>query len=293
MRKVFGLLLVYILLAYSYVKADSVNMNNINKNQVVAIINGKEKTMQDVYHLFYMLPSKLRDVSFFKLFPMLRTQVISSVLLKEAVFSSNIELDPEVQKILEEVKVNTLVEILVSKIIKTKLNDDYLKLAYKKYIREFPKDKKEVGISHILVKTENDAKDILNYLQNGYNFDILAKQYSIDVISSDRGGDIGYFQENEGMFLPEFSKVIFSLFVGGVSQPLKTDMGWHIIKKVDERHIMPKTFHEIKSSLTQILSQEIIEKYIQYLRTTADIRVFDIKGIKSEDTFPYSLDNNI
>ena len=84
-----------------------------------------------------------------------------------------------------------------------------------------------VRAKHILVKTQEEAIEIKKMLDNGADFDTLAKQYSL-CPSKDKGGDLGYF--NRGQMVPEFEKAAFTTPIGGVSEPVQTRFGWHIIK---------------------------------------------------------------
>ena len=84
-----------------------------------------------------------------------------------------------------------------------------------------------VRAKHILVKTKEEALEIKKMLDNGADFDTLAKQYSL-CPSKEKGGDLGYF--NRGQMVPEFENAAFSTPIGGISEPVETRFGWHIIK---------------------------------------------------------------
>ncbi len=86
-----------------------------------------------------------------------------------------------------------------------------------------------VSASHILVETETQARQILNQLKQGASFEELARKYSIDRASGAKGGDLGRF--GRGDFLPAFEKAVFHLKVGEVSGIVKTNLGYHIIKR--------------------------------------------------------------
>ncbi|MBS3054085.1 MAG: peptidylprolyl isomerase [Candidatus Aenigmarchaeota archaeon] len=91
---------------------------------------------------------------------------------------------------------------------------------------------KEVRASHILVKTEEQAKTVLLHLQKGGSFAALAAELSQDP-SKKRGGDLGFF--GRGRMVRPFENVAFGLEKGQVSQPVKTQFGWHVIKVTDRR----------------------------------------------------------
>lgn len=90
----------------------------------------------------------------------------------------------------------------------------------------------QVHAYHILVKTEADAKQILEELKNGASFEKMA-QLKSQCPSGKKGGDLGWF--GRGMMVREFEKAAFDLEKGKVSEPIKTQFGWHIIKTVDKK----------------------------------------------------------
>lgn len=83
---------------------------------------------------------------------------------------------------------------------------------------------------HILVKKNSEALTVLNRLKNGESFTILAKELSIDKASGKRGGDLGFFRK--GMMVKPFEDVAFRLEKGQISEPVKTEFGYHIIKRI-------------------------------------------------------------
>jgi len=148
----------------------------------------------------------------------------------------------------------------------------------KKYFEEnkslFELTSPEIRASHILVDTEEEAQKILNEIKNGADFAELAKKYSKDP-SKENGGDLGFFGKD--VMVEEFEKAAFDLEVGEVSEPVKTDFGYHIIKVTDKRteltfndvkdYIknnleMTKKEEEFKKKLTEWQKQSNIEKYL-------------------------------
>lgn len=83
---------------------------------------------------------------------------------------------------------------------------------------------------HILVKKNSEALMVLDRLKNGESFTNLAKELSVDKASGKRGGDLGFFRK--GMMVKQFEDVAFRLEKGQISEPVKTEFGYHIIKRV-------------------------------------------------------------
>lgn len=91
----------------------------------------------------------------------------------------------------------------------------------------------EVRAEHILVKTKAEAQQIENLLdKRGTNFEELAKQYSL-CPSGKNGGDLGYFKPGQMVF--EFEQAAFHMAIGEISEPVRTQFGWHIIKVLDKK----------------------------------------------------------
>ncbi len=95
--------------------------------------------------------------------------------------------------------------------------------------------KPEIKASHILVSDENEAKEIKKKLDAGASFEELAKQESQDLLSKEKGGDLGYF--NSGRMAPEFETAAYKLKVGQISNPVASPNGYHIIKLTDKKRI--------------------------------------------------------
>ncbi|PHD60522.1 peptidylprolyl isomerase PrsA [Bacillus wiedmannii] len=144
--------------------------------------------------------------------------------------------------------------------------------------------KPEIKASHILVSDENEAKEIKKKLDAGASFEELAKQESQDLLSKDKGGDLGYF--NSGRMAPEFETAAYKLKVGQISNPVKSPNGYHIIKLTDKKNLQP--YDEVKDSIRKNLEAERIadptfsHKLIQKELKKANIKINDSD---LEDTF--------
>ena len=88
----------------------------------------------------------------------------------------------------------------------------------------------KIRCAHILVEKESLAKEVIEKLNKGESFARLAEQYSMDG-SRKRGGDLGFF--GKGMMVKEFEKAAFALKKGEVSGPVRTEFGYHIIKRLE------------------------------------------------------------
>lgn len=125
-----------------------------------------------------------------------------------------------------------------------------------------------VRASHILVKTEEEGKEVLKRLNAGEEFGKLALELSIDKASAQQGGDLGYF--GKGSMIAEFEDAAFALNVGETSGLVKTEVGYHIIKVEDRKD----TYEALKDDMISILKENKYLEKIQDLRENAKVKVF-------------------
>ncbi len=164
-----------------------------------------------------------------------------------------------------------------------KISDDELKAAYDKRMADQPKT--EYKARHILVKTEAEAKVIIDELKKGADFAELAKKKSTGP-SGKNGGDLGWFSPN-AMVAP-FSEAVTKLEKGKMTEaPVKTKFGYHIIKLEDTRPIKLPSLDAIKPQLKRVIEQEKMKDYVDSLRAQAKVKILidlneDKKVMKSE-----------
>ncbi len=129
---------------------------------------------------------------------------------------------------------------------------------------------KEYKARHILVKTEEKAKEIIGKLQIGEKFEDLAKD-SEDPGSKDRGGDLGW--SAPAQYVKSFSDALTKLEKGKFTpQPVRTDFGYHVIKLEDVRDLKLPSFDEAKPQIAQRLEQQTIAAHVNELRQKATVK---------------------
>ena len=128
---------------------------------------------------------------------------------------------------------------------------------------------------HILVPTEDEAKAILAEIKKGTDFAELAKQKSKDPGAAAEGGDLGYFTKDQ--MVPEFAEVAFKMNKGEVSDPVKTQFGWHIIKVEDKRNKPVPAFEQVKDQIETFVARRAQAEYIAKLREAAKVERLDKK----------------
>jgi len=147
--------------------------------------------------------------------------------------------------------------------------------AMKKFYEEAAKQmgtEQEVRARHILVETEDEAKAVKAELDKGADFAELAKKKSKDPGSAD-GGDLGFFTKDQ--MVPEFANVAFALEPGKISDPVKTQFGWHIIKVEEKRNRKAPDFDQVKAQIENYVTRKAQADYVAKLREAAKIERLD------------------
>jgi len=137
----------------------------------------------------------------------------------------------------------------------------------------------EVHARHILVETEEEAKQVEEELKKGADFAELAKKKSKDPGASD-GGDLGFFTKDQ--MVPEFSAAAFSLEPGKISDPVKSQFGWHIIKVEEKRNRKPPDFEQVKPQIENYLTRKAQGATVEKLRADAKIERLDQPAAKPD-----------
>jgi len=164
-----------------------------------------------------------------------------------------------------------LMEALLQDVGHAAQTDDAMHKVYEDAIKQMPPEE-EVHARHILVPTEDEAKAIEVELKKGADFATLAKEKSKDPGAAD-GGDLGYFTKDQ--MVPEFSEVAFKLDKGQISDPVKSQFGWHIIKVEDKRTKPTPSYDDVKSQIQTYVSHRAQAELVDKLRTAAKIERLD------------------
>ena len=156
---------------------------------------------------------------------------------------------------------------------KAAITDAAMKKVYEDATKQVTGEK-EVHARHILVPTEDEAKAIKAELDKGADFAKLAKEKSKDPGAAD-GGDLGFFTKEQ--MVPEFSAVAFALEPGKISDPVKSQFGWHVIKVEEARDRKPPAFDQVKGQIETFVVRKAQADYVTKLRTEAKVERLDKK----------------
>jgi peptidyl-prolyl cis-trans isomerase C len=185
-------------------------------------------------------------------------------LLAKDAAAEKLDQTPEFKKRMQYLADRELHNAYFKKHVVDTVTDAEVKARYDKEVAALPKQE-EVHARHILVKTEDEAKDVIKQLDAGKNFADLAKEKSTDPNKAD-GGDLGYF--TKGRMVKEFEDAAFALDKGAYTKtPVKTDFGYHVILVEDKRDAAPPAYDQVKDQVRQLVMRD---KYLALLATAKE-----------------------
>jgi peptidyl-prolyl cis-trans isomerase C len=245
---------------------------------VVAKVNGTEIRQSDLTaaeedlgpqaaQLAQMPPEAKRDY--------LITYVTDMTLVSKAAEAKKIADSAEFKRKLALMRTKILTETYLEQEAKAAATDAEMKKVYEEAIKQVSSEE-EVSARHILVESEDEAKKILADLKKGGDFAAIAKEKSKDPGSKDNGGDLGFFTKEQ--MVPEFAEVAYKLDKGALSDPVKTQFGWHIIRVDDKRQKPAPAFEQVKDQVAAFVVRKSQAEMIQKLRAAAKIEKFDKDG---------------
>ena len=197
-----------------------------------------------------------------------RDELINIEVLAQAANKKGLNKQADVAQQIELSKKTILASAFVQDYVKNHpISDDALKQEFDKINKQ--RGNKEYKVSHILVKTEAEAKTVAEQLKNS-KFEDVAMDKSQDPGSSVKGGDLGWAVPSN--FVKPFADAMVALNKGQISAPVQSQFGWHVIKLEDTRDLKTPAFDEVKPNLTQHLQQQLVQKVITEQRAKAVIK---------------------
>ncbi|WP_299444024.1 peptidylprolyl isomerase [uncultured Rhodospira sp.] len=248
----------------------------IDPDTVVARVNGHEITMSRLQALRARDP-QLQQVPLPMLYESLVNHLVEGELIVGKAKAEGFGDHPDVQERLNAVRDEIIRSIYLTEIVEDAATEEALQARYEAFKQEHPPEE-EVKASHILVESEDEARAIIQQLEDGADFAELAKAESTGP-SAPNGGDLGYFKRN-GQMVEPFAKAAFDLEAGAyTTEPVETQFGWHVIKVTDRRMSEPPSLEEVRNQLTTEIAQDTISDLVEDLRDDADIETTPIEEI--------------
>jgi peptidyl-prolyl cis-trans isomerase C len=238
---------------------------------VLAKVNGSEIRQSDVTLAEEELAPSLAQMD-----PATKKDNVLSFLIdlrivSKAAEDKKLENTDDFKRRLAFTRSRLLMDSLLATEGKSATNDDSMKKVYEEASKQITGEQ-EVHARHILVESEDEAKAVKEELSKGADFAELAKKKSKDPGASD-GGDLGFFTKDQ--MVPEFSAVAFVLEPGKVSDPVKSQFGWHIIKVEEKRSRQAPAFDQVKGQIETYVTRKAQADYVAKLREAAKVERLD------------------
>ncbi len=208
-------------------------------------------------------------------------QLVLEELLVQEASKQNLADDPEIQQQLTMIQRSLMASTVMRRMLSEDApSEDAIKKEYETAVAAMKG--KEYKASHILVDSEDKAKEVIAELKKGGQFAELAKTHSSDS-SAANGGDLGWFTPS--MMVPPFAQAVAQMEKGKYSeQPVQTPFGWHVILLEDTRDTTPPTLEELKPQITQMLQSRKVNDYLEKLRSGAQVEVMAIQVSEAAPT---------
>ena len=239
---------------------------------ILASFEGQTITLGEFNQLWEQVPEEYKlqlDKS------MVLDQMISEILLIQEAKDLGLEEDKDVLEQIKKITEQILVQVLIEKEILDKVdaNEEEV-LDYYEQNKDSFTEKEQVHLYNILLETEEEAQNVLEQLKAGEDFSEIAIEKSSGP-SAAQGGDLDYVAK--GTIIPEIEEVIFALELEELSEVVKTDFGFHILKITEKKPETVKTLEEVREEIVQTLlpekQNEAFENLLEELKSKVEIEI--------------------
>jgi peptidyl-prolyl cis-trans isomerase C len=267
--------LIPVLLLAAFVALGACGQKSPDDSKVLATVNGEVITEKDFDSFLraqnIQIPQTADEA---KIRKDLLEEMIKMALLSQYAVDQKVDQEHDVYFQIRRHRENILARAMLRKHLKeSPISDDEVQKKFDELSAKA--DRNEYRARHILVRSEEEARAILDQLKKGGNFAALAKDKSIDVRSGKQGGDLGSWI-NQDMIVPEFMTALVALKNGETTKdPVKSNFGWHIIKREASRPRKMPTFDQAKGDVRQLIQQERVEALVKTLREKGSVKIKD------------------
>lgn len=225
-----------------------------------------EQALSDLDPQFSRLPPEQRRAAAL-------SAIIEIRLIAGKAAAEGLDKTPEFQRRMDFLRARTLHSALVDAEVAKKITDEEIRARYDQEVANTPPTN-EVKARHILVKTKEEAQEIVKQLEGGADFEKLANEKTNDPSGKTSGGDLGWF--GPGQMVPEFEKAAFALNAGEYTkEPVQSQFGWHVIKVEDKRTKQPPAFDQVKEQVRSLLLREKYFALVKSVRDAAKVEIAD------------------
>jgi peptidyl-prolyl cis-trans isomerase C len=242
---------------------------------VVANVDGHLIYLSDLGAAVQALPEQLRKLPFEGLYPTLLDRMVDHEALVLLARRQKLDDDPKVKRQIEAATARVLEGALLERTAVPQVTEAAIQARYARDFANKPAVD-EVHARHILVSSEDAAKQVISELNKGVDFATLAQRFSKDPDSA-RGGDLGFFRHDQ--VWPGFADLAFSLKPGEIAQePIFNEFGWHVVQVLERRTVQPPSLAQAHDAIRKQLLEEAVRRVVAQARVGLRVHKFDMNS---------------
>lgn len=249
------------------------------ENPVVANVNGQKIYLADVLARQQQVP-QLAQAPLESVYRPILEQIVTEILIQKEVSDTVKNDDPEVVEARKKCEEMAKAQVHLDRILKKRVTQKDLINLYDESVKNF-KAQPVANVSHILVSDKKTADQVISRLNKNESFEKLAKEFSKDTMSKNRGGVLGPVIKDVATqaFGPEFAETIFVLKPGHHARhPIKGPQGYHVVHVGSRGMSEPPALESVMDQLRNIVAQEQLAKYFQELKKKNKVQMMDMNG---------------
>ncbi len=231
---------------------------------VVATVNGTEITLGNLIVARNKLPPEYQSLPDDLIFGGLLDQIVQQVVIEQSM-AGKLKLEDELTLLND--RRTYLASVLVDEVASAAVSDETIQKAYDAAYAEF-KPQTEYHASHILVDSEEKAKELLALIQGGEAFATVATENSTDG-SAQNGGDLGWF--GLGQMVQPFEDAVVAAEVGKVTGPVKTDFGYHLILVTETRNSDRPALEDVRAEIEAQVKKDAVLAKVEAMVAAAKV----------------------
>lgn len=268
------LVLLFSLLLLSACQQETPLQLEANLSPVVARIGGITIHESDIDAEMANMPDAMYQ---YRDDPKARAHILRSLIRSQAISQKakllGLDLDPAIKQRIESANRQILIDAAKEwqLVNMEKIQEAEIQVYYKEHLDEFTVPE-QVHARHILVRTEQLAWNLLKTLRKNRDaFTALAASVSLDDSNKSRGGDLNWF--SRGIMVKSFDDAVFELKEGGLSKPVRTKFGWHVIELLGKRSAVLKPFDEVRDEIVSVLQHQRLQQWYREVESAAKVSI--------------------
>jgi peptidyl-prolyl cis-trans isomerase C len=247
----------------------------VDLSTVVARVGDKQVTLGELMAMRSQLPAQYQQVPLEAIYEPMLNRAIDQILITRAARASGVADQDDVKAKIEEAADQVIAEAYLTQTIASEVTEEALRKRYQDSIAG-QTGEEEAKARHILLESEDDAREVITALDGGADFAKLAEKESTGP-SAAQGGDLGWFKA--GQMVPEFSSAAFALEPGTYTkEPVQSQFGWHVILLEEKRVADAPSYEQMHDQLTAEMTRELIQQRLTKLRSEAKVERFGPTG---------------